>query len=129
MAVSIPRYLDNLTRPDASFPTTLPWPPPSPSDPVQITNKIVLRGVLNGKTRRAVAQVKEHFHHHNVDKDKEALRNEVTKVKKQIVSGEHIALHQRSELQKLSRIIQEADEERQRQVRTHINTNAMKSAF
>lgn len=65
-------------------------------------------------------QVKEHFHHHNVDKDKESLRNEVTKVKKQIVSGEHIALHQRSELQKLTRIIQEADEERQRQVRTSI---------
>eukprot|EP00903_Cladosiphon_okamuranus_P014974 g13859.t1 len=63
--------------------------------------------------------VKEHFHHHNVDKDKESLRNEVTKVKKQIVSGEHIALHQRSELQKLTRIIQEADEERQRQVKEH----------
>ena len=63
-----------------------------------------------------IVQVKEHFHHHNVDKDKESLRNEVTKVKKQIVSGEHIALHQRSELQKLTRIIQEADEERQRQV-------------
>ncbi|CAM9448544.1 unnamed protein product [Ectocarpus sp. 6 AP-2014] len=61
--------------------------------------------------------VKEHFHHHNVDKDKESLRNDVTKVKKQIVSGEHIALHQRSELQKLTRIIQEADEERQRQAR------------
>lgn len=60
-------------------------------------------------------QVKEHFYHHNVDKDKESLRNEVTKVKKQIASGEHIALHQRSELQKLTRIIQEADEERQRQ--------------
>lgn len=66
----------------------------------------------------AYFQVKEHFHHHNVDKDKESLRNEVTKVKKQIVSGEHIALHQRSELQKLTRIIQEADEERQRQVRS-----------
>lgn len=63
--------------------------------------------------------MKEHFHHHNVDKDKESLRNEVTKVKKQIVSGEHIALHQRTELQKLTRIIQEADEERQRQVSPH----------
>lgn len=52
-----------------------------------------------------------------MDKDKESLRNEVTKVKKQIVSGEHIAQHQRSELKKLTRIIQEADEERQRQVR------------
>lgn len=73
---------------------------------------------------RIFFQVKEHFHHHNVDKDKESLRNEVTKVKKQIVSGEHIAVHQRSELQKLTRIIQEADEERQRQVRflskTHV---------
>lgn len=67
--------------------------------------------------------MKEHFHHHNVDKDKESLRNEVTKVKKQIVSGEHIALHQRFELQKLTRIIQEADEERQRQVTTSERRN------
>ncbi|CAM9594906.1 unnamed protein product, partial [Pylaiella littoralis] len=63
--------------------------------------------------------VKEHFYHHNVDKDKESLRNEVTKVRKQIASGENIALHQRSELEKLTRIIQEADEERQRQVKEH----------
>lgn len=70
-----------------------------------------------GVTPRRRSQVKEHFHHHNVDKDTESLRNEVTKVRKQIVSGEHIALHQRTELEKLSRIIQEAEEERQRQVR------------
>ncbi|CAM9861031.1 unnamed protein product [Ascophyllum nodosum] len=61
--------------------------------------------------------VKEHFNYHNVEKEKESLCNEVTKVKNQIVSGEHIALNQRSELQKLARIVQEADEERQRQVK------------
>ena len=61
--------------------------------------------------------MKEHFNYHNVEKEKESLCNEVTKVKNQIVSGEHIALNQRSELQKLARIVQEADEERQRQVR------------
>lgn len=64
----------------------------------------------------SVDKVKEHFYHHNVDKDKEHLRNEVTKIKKHIVSGEHIALNQRSELQKLTLIVQEATDERQRQV-------------
>lgn len=68
-------------------------------------------------SRRYSPQVKEHFHHHGVDKDRELLRNEVTKIKKQIVSGEHIALNQRTELEKLNLIIQEAEEERQRQVR------------
>lgn len=67
----------------------------------------------------SVNKVKEHFHHHNVDKDKEHLRNEVTKINKHIVSGEHIALNQRSELQKLKLIVEEATEERQRQVGAH----------
>ncbi|CAM9840543.1 unnamed protein product, partial [Choristocarpus tenellus] len=63
--------------------------------------------------------VKEHFHHHNVDKDKEVLRNEVTKIRKQIVSSEHIIVNQRTEVEKLQQIIHEAEEERQRQIKEH----------
>ena len=63
--------------------------------------------------------VKEHFNHHNVDKEKEGLKNERTKVRKQIVSSEQIIANQRAEIQKLSQIIQEADDERQRQRKEH----------
>jgi hypothetical protein len=59
--------------------------------------------------------VKEHFNHHSVDKEKEALRNELTKIRKQIYSSEQMILNQRAEIQKLSQIIQEAEDERQRQ--------------
>jgi len=61
------------------------------------------------------ALVKEHFNHHSVDKEKESLRNELTKIKKQLYSSEQMILTQRAEIQKLSQIIQEADDERQRQ--------------
>ncbi|CAM9594247.1 unnamed protein product, partial [Discosporangium mesarthrocarpum] len=61
----------------------------------------------------------EHFHHHNVDKDRESLKNEVTKIHKQSVSSEHIIVNQCTEVQKLLQIIQEADEEHQRQVKEH----------
>lgn len=66
-------------------------------------------------TAKDHALVKEHFNHHNVDKECDALKNEVTKVRKQIVSSEQIIANQRNEIQKLSQIIQEAEEERQRQ--------------
>ena len=59
--------------------------------------------------------VKEHFNHHNVVKECEFLGNELTKIKKQIVSSEQILLNQHTEIQKLTQITQEADEERQRQ--------------
>ena len=59
--------------------------------------------------------VKEHFNHHNVVKECEFLGNELTKIRKQIVSSEQILLNQRTEIQKLTQITQEADEERQRQ--------------
>lgn len=52
------------------------------------------------------ALVKEHFNHHLVDKEKEGLRNELTKIKKQIYSSEQMILNQRAEIQKLSQIIQ-----------------------
>jgi chromosome segregation ATPase len=63
--------------------------------------------------------VKEHFNHHNVDKERESLKNELTKIRKQIVSSEQIISNQRAEIQKLSQIIREADEERQRQHKEH----------
>merc|ERR1719231_2005622 len=63
--------------------------------------------------------VKEHFNHHKVEKEKEGLKNDLTKIKKQIVSSEQIIANQRAEIQKLNQIIQEADEERQRQRKEH----------
>ena len=59
--------------------------------------------------------VKEHFDHHKVEKEKENLKNELTRVQKQIQSSEHVIHNQDGEMQKLAHIIQEADEERQRQ--------------
>lgn len=59
--------------------------------------------------------VKEHFHHHAVDKERELLKNELTKIRKQVLSAEQIIENQHVEVLKLSRIIEEADAERQRQ--------------
>ena len=66
-------------------------------------------------TSKDHALVKEHFNHHNVDKDRDQLKNELTKIRKQILSSEQIINNQKVEVQKLSQIIQEADEERGRQ--------------
>ena len=41
-----------------------------------------------------------------VEKEKEQLKNELTKIKKQIVSSEQIIANQRAEVQKLNQIIQ-----------------------
>lgn len=59
--------------------------------------------------------VKEHFSHHAVDKEKELLKNELMKIKKQVQASEGIIENQRVEIMKLQRIIEEADTERQRQ--------------
>lgn len=59
--------------------------------------------------------VKEHFLHHSVDKERELLKNELTKIRKQVQSSELIVENQRVEIMKLQRIIEEADQERQRQ--------------
>ncbi|CAM9326742.1 unnamed protein product, partial [Ectocarpus fasciculatus] len=59
--------------------------------------------------------VKEHFHHHAVDKERELLKNELTKIRKQLLTSVQIIENQHIEILKLSRIIEEADEERQRQ--------------
>ncbi|CAE7533607.1 CFAP58, partial [Symbiodinium microadriaticum] len=61
------------------------------------------------------AIVKEHFHHHSVDKERELLKNELTKIRKQVLSSEQIIENQHVEVLKLTRIIEEADMERQRQ--------------
>lgn len=61
------------------------------------------------------AIVKEHFHHHAIDKERELLKNELTKIRKQLLSSVQIIENQHIEILKLTRIIEEADEERQRQ--------------
>ncbi|GLD92441.1 hypothetical protein PINS_up000974 [Pythium insidiosum] len=63
--------------------------------------------------------VKEHFDHHKVDKEKEILKNELLRIKKQIQSSEQIISNQELEITKLSKIIQEADEEKQRQLKEY----------
>ena len=67
------------------------------------------------------AIVKEHFLHHAVDKEREILKNELTKIKKQIKSSEGIVENQHVELLKLNRIVDEADTERRRQ-RNELNS-------
>lgn len=61
------------------------------------------------------AIVKEHFLHHSVDKEREMLKNELTKIRKQLKSSDGIVDNQHVELLKLNRIIDEADNERRRQ--------------
>ena len=61
------------------------------------------------------AIVKEHFMHHSVTRETELLRNELTKIRKQIESSEGIIQNQRVEIMKLTRIIEEAELERTRQ--------------
>jgi chromosome segregation ATPase len=61
------------------------------------------------------AIVKEHFCHHSVEKEREILKNEITKIKKQLHSSDTIVENQRVEIMKLQRIIDEADKEAQRQ--------------
>jgi len=73
-----------------------------------------LKEEITGKDQRLV---REHFEHHKVDKEKEALKNELTRIKKQIQSSEQIIANQEAEVQKLTAIISEADAERSRQVK------------
>jgi chromosome segregation ATPase len=63
--------------------------------------------------------VKEHFEHHRVEKEKEALRHEVTRVQKQVQSCEHIVANQEGEAAKLAAVIAEADGERARQAKEY----------
>ena len=59
--------------------------------------------------------VKEHFLHHSVEKERELLKNQLIKSRKQVLSSKDIVENQQSEIIKLSRIIVEADQERNRQ--------------
>lgn len=68
-------------------------------------------------TSKDHALVKEHFDHHKVDKEKEVLKNELLRIKKQIQSSEQILLNQELEVTKLAKIIHEADDEKQRQAK------------
>lgn len=66
-------------------------------------------------TAKDHALVQEHFDHHKVEKDKEMLQKELAKIRKQIQSSEQIIGNQDSEIQKLTQIIAEAEEEKSRQ--------------
>ena len=59
--------------------------------------------------------VKENFAHHRVENEIQTLRNDLTRIKKQIQSSEQIINNQISEIRKLSKIIADADAERLRQ--------------
>ena len=59
--------------------------------------------------------VKEHFMHHSVEKERELLKNQLIKSRKQVLSSKDIVENQQQEIIKLSRIITEADQERSRQ--------------
>lgn len=61
------------------------------------------------------AMVKEHFHHHTVDKEKEMLRNEITKIRKQLQNSEQVVEAQQMEIAKLLRIVEDAEAECSRQ--------------
>lgn len=71
-----------------------------------------LKDEISGKDH---AIVKEHFNHHAVDKEKEQLKNEIAKIKKQLYTSDEIVENQRIEVLKLLKIIDEAENERVRQ--------------
>jgi chromosome segregation ATPase len=60
------------------------------------------------------ALVKEHFEHKKVEKEREALKNELTELKQKIAEAEETINSQQAEIQKLNHIINEADAERAR---------------
>ena len=59
--------------------------------------------------------VKETTAHHRVENEIQTLKNDLTRIKKQIQSSEQIINNQISEIRKLSKIIGDADAERLRQ--------------
>lgn len=61
------------------------------------------------------ALVKEHFEHHRVEKEKAALKGELSRLAKAITSAEHVAGVQEGEVSKLNTIIGNAEEEATRQ--------------
>lgn len=71
-----------------------------------------LKDEISGKDH---AIVKEHFNHHAVDKERELLKNEIAKIKKQLYTSDEIVENQKMEVLKLLKIIDEAEKERVRQ--------------
>ncbi len=61
------------------------------------------------------ALVQEHFSHHNVEKEKDAIKLELSRVKRQIQSSKQIIEAQAVESKKLTAVIAEAELERERQ--------------
>ena len=72
-------------------------------------------------TAKDFGLVREHFNHHKVEKEKEALGYDLTRIEKQIQSSEQILSNQTAEISKLSAIIQEAQAEEQRQAKEFKN--------
>ena len=66
-----------------------------------------------------IALVKEHFDYVKVEKEKETLRFELNKGKTSIKESESAIASQKSEIEKLNHIINEADSERVRQKKEH----------
>ena len=62
-----------------------------------------------------LALVKEHFEHLQVEKEKEGIKSELTKLRQQNELAQSYLQTQESEEQKLKHVIQEADAERMRQ--------------
>ena len=72
--------------------------------------------------------VKEHFDHHKVEKKKIKIKNELTKIRKQIESSQQIQNSQLIEISKLNSIIQEAEEEEDNYRNERAKMKAMGSA-
>jgi chromosome segregation ATPase len=60
-----------------------------------------------------------HYEHHRVEKEKETLRNELTRIQKQVQSCEQILTSQEVEISKLNAIVIEADAEKMRQTKEY----------
>mgnify|MGYP001444082817 CR=1 FL=1 len=65
------------------------------------------------------AYVKERVEHTRSDKEKEALKNELMRLKKVVATAETTLKNYQSEVDKLNHIISEADTERFRQQREY----------
>jgi chromosome segregation ATPase len=75
-------------------------------------------------TSKDQALVKLHFEHHRVDTERDLLKAEVSRIRKQIQSCDHIIANQESEIKKLNAISTEAETEFDRQKK---ELNAVKS--
>jgi len=72
-------------------------------------------------TNKDYLLVKEHFNHHKVEKEKDYLNNELTRIKKQISNSEQILSNQKNEILKLTNIINDAQTEESRQLKEYKN--------